>query len=240
MKHSIASLLLCSLFLAPVLKAQQAASSTDTAAAPSAQEPATPAPLSLPQVPQPPAEVPATLGEKKDVAPGNVVESKVTTPTPPSAAPVSAAPASKMVAAKKVDFNQICTQFEKELGGQRAFKGQVPDSVCVVMMPRPIKTTILGLNTQSPLVNCAMFSTEMDANGQFINLGEGGFLDSEVIPLQAELTKAGIITTAIHTHWLDTTVNGKPTTIMYYHWMKKGDPIQFAKDVAAALKKVLK
>jgi hypothetical protein len=100
---------------------------------------------------------------------------------------------------------------------------------------RNIDFSILGRETQSPLVNPQFFTFEgLDRRGNALNLGETVLLQEEVNPLLTELRKRDIIVTAIHNHWLF-----EEPRAMYMHFESVEPPLDFARKVRASFKKAL-
>lgn len=124
---------------------------------------------------------------------------------------------------------RLCQEFARILGGS----GSLDDNgVCLVQKFRNIDFTILGRETNSPLVNPQFFTFEdLDRKGNALNLGETVLLQEEINPLLTELRKQGIIVTAIHNHWLF-----EEPRAMYMHFESVEPPLQFARKVRKAFK----
>jgi hypothetical protein len=129
------------------------------------------------------------------------------------------------VAGEIANNTSVCRQFGRILGGN------VLDSTeasCLVSRPRPeLSTAILGWPYQA----AAMFDYQSpDINGNTLNTGEVPVRQREVNPFIDALRDAGLLVSALHTHWLF----DRPR-LMYVHFENVGDPIAFAEAVADAL-----
>lgn len=125
--------------------------------------------------------------------------------------------------------NKLCQEFAKILGGSGSLD---ENGVCLVQKFRNIDFTILGRETNSPLVNPQFFSFEnLDKKGNALNLGETVLLQKEINPLLTELRKRDIIVTAVHNHWLF-----EEPRAMYMHFESVEPPLQFARKVRKAFK----
>lgn len=123
----------------------------------------------------------------------------------------------------------VCREFARILGGSGSLD---ENGVCLVQKFRDIDFTILGRETNSPLVNPQFFSFEdLDRNGNSLNLGETVLLEEEINPLLTELRKRDIIVTAVHNHWLF----DQPRA-MYMHFESVEPPLEFARKVREAFK----
>ena len=122
----------------------------------------------------------------------------------------------------------LCREFARILGGTGSLD---TNGVCLVQRFRTnIDFTILGRETNSPLVNPQFFTFEdLDRNGNALNLGETVLLEEEINPLLTELRKRNIIVTAIHNHWLF-----DHPRAMYMHFESIEPPLQFARKVREA------
>lgn len=126
-------------------------------------------------------------------------------------------------------FRRLCNQFFTILGGTE--HSITPGPVCFVTRTRPIKATILGRRTTSPLINYQMFSFEsLDRSGRALCLGETALFESQVNRLLSNLRKNGIKVTAVHNHWLF----DKPR-LMYIHWESIDNPVAFARKVKRSI-----
>jgi hypothetical protein len=124
---------------------------------------------------------------------------------------------------------ELCQEFARILGGNGSLD---ENGVCLVQKFRNIDFTILGRETNSPLVNPQFFSFEnLDRKGNALNLGETVLLQDEVNPLLTELRKRDIIVTAIHNHWLF-----EEPRAMYMHFESVEPPLQFARKVREAFR----
>lgn len=124
---------------------------------------------------------------------------------------------------------ELCQEFARILGGSGSLD---ENGVCLVQKFRNIDFTILGRETNSPLVNPQFFTFEnLDRNGNALNLGETVLLQDEINPLLTELRKRDIIVTAIHNHWLF----DEPRA-MYMHFESVEPPLQFARKVREAFR----
>ncbi|MEH7014658.1 DUF1259 domain-containing protein [Neobacillus niacini] len=124
---------------------------------------------------------------------------------------------------------ELCQEFASILGGSGSLD---ENGVCLVQKFRNIDFTILGRETNSPLVNPQFFSFEnLDRKGNALNLGETVLLQDEINPLLTELRKRDIIVTAIHNHWLF-----EEPRAMYIHFESVEPPLQFARKVREAFR----
>jgi hypothetical protein len=127
---------------------------------------------------------------------------------------------------------KLCQEFARILKGEGSI---TPEGVCLVQRFRNIDFSILGRETQSPLVNPQFFTFEgLDRRGNALNLGETVLLEEEVNPLLTELRKREIIVTSIHNHWLF-----EEPRAMYIHFESVEPPLDFARKVRASFKKAL-
>ncbi|SDH25696.1 protein of unknown function [Alteribacillus persepolensis] len=128
---------------------------------------------------------------------------------------------------RKDDCRNLCDRFAAILHAE-------PDEtngVCVAARTRDLEASIMGRETNSPLVFPQFFSFEgMDNNGNALNLGETVILQHEINPFVERLVKQNIQVTAIHNHWLF-----DDPRLMYIHFQSVEPPLEFAKKTAAAL-----
>jgi hypothetical protein len=123
----------------------------------------------------------------------------------------------------------LCQEFARILGGSGSLD---ENGVCLVQKFRNINFTILGRETNSPLVNPQFFSFEnLDRKGNALNLGETVLLQEEINPLLTELRERDIIVTAVHNHWLF-----EQPRAMYMHFESVEPPLQFARKVREAFR----
>ncbi|MBT2667579.1 DUF1259 domain-containing protein [Bacillus sp. ISL-4] len=125
----------------------------------------------------------------------------------------------------------LCKELAKILKGEALQK----NNVCMVTRERSdLKPTILGQSTQSEMVISLEFSFEpISKKSETLNLAELVFLQEEVNPfLKAIKMSDHIKVSATHNHWLFE----KPRLI-YMHLESIQSPLEFAKEVAKALKK---
>ncbi|GAA0321355.1 hypothetical protein GCM10008967_09860 [Bacillus carboniphilus] len=124
---------------------------------------------------------------------------------------------------------ELCDQFHRILGGDQSFE----DGVCMVMQPRnDIRPTVLGRQARSFLLVPQMFAFEsLSRDGTALCSGETVLLEEEFNPLATQLRRRGIKITAFHNHWLF-----DDPKLMYIHFVKIDDPIQFALDVRDSLR----
>lgn len=123
----------------------------------------------------------------------------------------------------------LCQEFARILDGIGSLD---ENGVCLVQKFRNINFTILGRETNSPLVVPQFFTFEnLDRKGNSLNLGETVLLQEEVNPLLTELRKRDIIVTAVHNHWLF-----EEPRAMYMHFESIEPPLQFARKVREAFK----
>jgi hypothetical protein len=130
---------------------------------------------------------------------------------------------------KRIRLSRLCGEFARILQGEGTI---TPEGVCLVQKFRDIDFTILGRETQSPLVNPQFFTFEgLDNNGNALNLGETVILQKEINPLLTELRKRDIIVTAVHNHWLF-----DDPRAMYMHFESVEPPLDFARKVRSAFR----
>ncbi|MBT2258738.1 DUF1259 domain-containing protein [Priestia megaterium] len=125
----------------------------------------------------------------------------------------------------------LCEELANILKGEAEQK----KNLCKVTRERKnLKPTILGHPTSSDLVIALEFSFEPVAKkDKTLNLAELVFLQEEVNPFLQEIKKSEqILVTAIHNHWLF-----EEPRLIYVHLESVQNPIEFAKEVADALKK---
>lgn len=90
-----------------------------------------------------------------------------------------------------------------------------------------IRPRVLGRQGRSFLLIPQMFVFEsLSSDGWALCSGESALLQEEFNPLVSKLRKYNIIVTAFHNHWLF-----DDPRLMYIHFMKIDDPVQFAFDV---------
>ena len=134
-----------------------------------------------------------------------------------------------------------CKEFASILGGEIL---QSERDLCVVTFNRNLNVEILGRRTRSPLVLAALFSFEPRRNNRCdredrndrsnertLNLGEIVLLQEEVNDFITALRRNDIIVTALHNHWLF-----EEPRLMYLHFESVGQPLDFARGVAEALR----
>lgn len=124
---------------------------------------------------------------------------------------------------------ELCEKFHQILGGDHTFE----NGVCMVMKSRlNLNPYILRRATRSFLAIPQMFTFEsLMSDGRALCSGESVLLEEEFNPLASKLRQHGINITAFHNHWLFD--NPK---LMYIHFIKIENPVQFAKDVRDSFK----
>lgn len=125
----------------------------------------------------------------------------------------------------------LCNELAKILKG----KAEQKNDVCMVTRERKdLKVKILGHPTHSEMVISLEFSFEpISKKNETLNLAELVFLQEEVNPfLQAIKKSDHIIVSAIHNHWLF-----ENPRLIYMHLESVQNPIEFADEIAKALKK---
>jgi hypothetical protein len=125
----------------------------------------------------------------------------------------------------------LCNELAKILKGEAEQK----NDVCMVTRERnDLKVTILGHPTHSDLVIALEFSFEpISKKNETLNLAELVFLQEEVNPfLKAIKNSDRIKVSAIHNHWLF-----ENPRLIYMHLESVQNPVEFAKEIAKALKK---
>lgn len=123
---------------------------------------------------------------------------------------------------------ELCEAFHKILGGMHTFE----NGVCTVMDSRlNIKPFVLGRRGRSFLLLPQMFVFEsLTPDGKALCSGETVILQEEINPFISKLRKHNILVTAFHNHWLF-----EEPRLMYIHFIKIDNPVNFAKDVKDAL-----
>lgn len=123
---------------------------------------------------------------------------------------------------------RLCEEFQEILGGTLMFE----NGACIVMKSRTnIKPRVLGRQGNSFLLIPQMFAFEsLTSNGRALCSGETVILEDELNLFISKLREHHIIVTAFHNHWLFD--NPK---LMYIHFEKIDNPLQFARDVQDAL-----
>ncbi|MEH7379148.1 DUF1259 domain-containing protein [Bacillus sp. JJ1533] len=124
---------------------------------------------------------------------------------------------------------ELCEQFHDILGGDHTFE----NGICTVMRSRlNLKPRILGRPSRSFLAIPQMFTFEsLTPDGRALCSGESVLLEEEFNPLASRLRQHGILITAFHNHWLFDNPR-----LMYIHFVKIDNPVQFARDVSDSLK----
>ncbi|MDN4494460.1 DUF1259 domain-containing protein [Ureibacillus aquaedulcis] len=124
---------------------------------------------------------------------------------------------------------ELCSEFNRVLGGMETFE----DGVCMVMDSRlNIQTTIMNRRSRSFLTLPQMFNFEsLTPDGNALCSGETVILQGEINPFISQLRKNNILVTGFHNHWLF-----EDPRLMYIHFVKIDQPVNFAKDVKEALK----
>lgn len=124
---------------------------------------------------------------------------------------------------------KLCNQFHEILDGMQTFE----DGVCMLMNSRlNIRTSILGRRTRSFLALPQMFNFEsLTPDGKALCSGETVILQEEINPFISQLRKNNILVTGFHNHWLF-----EDPRLMYIHFVKIDNPVDFAKDLKEALK----
>jgi hypothetical protein len=123
---------------------------------------------------------------------------------------------------------ELCEEFHEILGGMQTFE----NGVCIVMDSRTnIMARVLGIRSRSFLVIPQMFAFEsLSSDGRALCSGETVILQDELNPFISRLREHNIIVTAFHNHWLF-----ENPRLMYIHFEKIDNPIDFAEDVRDAL-----
>lgn len=124
---------------------------------------------------------------------------------------------------------EFCEEFHQILDGTQTFN----DGICMVMRSRlEIQPNILGRPSRSFLAIPQMFTFEsLTPDGRALCSGETVLLQEEFNPLVSKLRKRDILVTAFHNHWLF-----DDPRLMYIHFLKIDNPVQFAKDVKESLR----
>jgi hypothetical protein len=125
---------------------------------------------------------------------------------------------------------KLCEKLAEILKGE----AEIKKDVCMVTRERKnLKPTILGHPTHSEMVISLEFSFEpISKKNETLNLAELVFLQEEVNPFLKTIKKSDHIkVSAIHNHWLFE----KPRLI-YMHLESVQNPVEFAQEVAEALK----
>ncbi|MGX9135019.1 DUF1259 domain-containing protein [Rummeliibacillus sp. JY-2-4R] len=125
---------------------------------------------------------------------------------------------------------ELCEEFNQILAGSmHSFE----NGACIVMKSRTnIMPEVLGRRGNSFLLIPQMFAFEsLGSDSKALCSGETVILQEEINPFISELQKHNILVTGFHNHWLF-----DDPRLMYIHFEKIENPIQFAKDVKDALK----
>nr|WP_106783275.1 LppY/LpqO family protein [Lysinibacillus timonensis] len=122
---------------------------------------------------------------------------------------------------------ELCEQFHNILGGMHTFE----NGVCMVMDSRlNIMPRVMGRRGRSFLLIPQMFVFEsLTPDGKALCSGESVILQEEFNPLASKLREENMFITAFHNHWLF-----EDPRLMYIHFVKIDQPIQFANDVKKA------
>lgn len=133
-------------------------------------------------------------------------------------------PGDQVLGAASQPVESVCQQFAGILGGDIVEQGV--DS-CSVSRPRPeLQPTI----RRRPFpVGGMFFFSALDPQGVALSRGEMPLLQREVNPFIDALRSAGVMVSAVHTHWLF----DRPR-VMYIHFEAVCDPLAFAQAVAGA------
>jgi hypothetical protein len=123
---------------------------------------------------------------------------------------------------------ELCDEFHRILGGMQTFE----NGVCIVMQSRnDIQPRVLGRRGRSFLLIPQMFAFEsLRSDGTALCSGETVILEKELNPFISRLREHNIIVTAFHNHWLF-----ENPRLMYIHFEKIDNPVNFAEDVRYAL-----
>nr|WP_263328568.1 DUF1259 domain-containing protein [Neobacillus sp. Marseille-Q6967] len=123
---------------------------------------------------------------------------------------------------------ELCEEFHEILGGMSTFE----NGICTVMNSRTnIMARILGRRSRSFLTLPQMFVFEsLTPDGRALCSGETVILQEELNPFISRLREHNIIVTAFHNHWLF-----ENPRLMFIHWEKIDNPLNFARDVRDAL-----
>ncbi|MEC5423527.1 DUF1259 domain-containing protein [Virgibacillus sp. C22-A2] len=125
------------------------------------------------------------------------------------------------------DIESICERFAEILDAD----SEVTNGVCVASRVRDLEASIMGRETNSPLVFPQFFSFEnFDDEGNTLNLGETVILQHEINPFVERLVEQNIQFTAFHNHWLF-----DDPRLMYAHFQSIEPPLEFARKTAKAL-----
>lgn len=133
-------------------------------------------------------------------------------------------PGDQVLGAAAQPVASVCQQFAGILGGDIV---EQSDDSCSVSRPRPeLQPTI----RRRPFpVGGLFFFSALDPQGIALNRGEMPLLQREVNPFIDALRCAGILVSAVHTHWLF----DRPR-IMYVQFEVVSNPLAFAQAVAGA------
>ncbi|SDQ79702.1 protein of unknown function [Virgibacillus subterraneus] len=125
------------------------------------------------------------------------------------------------------DIESICERFAEILDAEP----DVTNGVCVASRVRDLEASIMGRETNSPLVFPQFFSFEnFDDEGNTLNLGETVILQHEINSFVERLVEQNIQFTAFHNHWLF-----DDPRLMYVHFQSIEPPLVFARKTANAL-----
>jgi hypothetical protein len=122
--------------------------------------------------------------------------------------------------------DSMCENLAKALGGE----GKTEKDVCKVTIHRSDINAVIGNKKFSSTDHMFDFGPA-DANGNALITGEMVLLENEVPGVVAGLTNAGIIVSAIHTHWLFDSPK-----LIYIHVESITNPMNFASRTAQVLR----
>ncbi len=123
---------------------------------------------------------------------------------------------------------ELCEEFNRILEGEmHTFE----NGICTVMKSRHnIMPRVLGRRGRSFLLIPQMFTFEsLTSDGRALCSGESVILQEEFNPLVTRLREYNILVTAFHNHWLFDNPR-----LMYIHFLKIDNPVNFARDVRDA------
>ncbi|WP_268322694.1 DUF1259 domain-containing protein [Bacillus haynesii] len=122
-------------------------------------------------------------------------------------------------------FHSLCRQFGYILNGEP----HIEHGVCSVSIKRSLHIAIQGRPSRGVGMEEVMFES-LDQIGIALNMAEVAILSEEVPLFTKKLVDQGIISSALHNHWIFTEPN-----ILYIHFQSVERPLTFARKTAAAL-----
>jgi hypothetical protein len=123
--------------------------------------------------------------------------------------------------------NSLCDRLAQILRGM----GQTENNICTVTIDRKELSATIGGKPFHSLHHMFHFEPA-DATGKALITGEMVLLENEVHRMTTDISNAGIIVSALHSHWLF-----DAPKLMYIHIETIADPVGFANTMAGILYK---